>query len=172
MRAAPFGWLTEMCMRVSSAIVPVGLFVVCMGPACSSSSTTGQSPAADASARHDATGNDATESQEAGADDATAEAAATCDGLDAAVQGLTFPGSCEACIGVHCCMQGLACAAATGCKDIEECAAKCVAAGTAAQTCAEQCIAPDGSTSNFTPGQSAAETLDLCLAANCSSVCS
>ena len=149
----------------AAAFVVVCVFVLGLGPACSSSSSTPVGSGSDA-------GHDTGASEEDAPEEATVAAAASCDGLDAATQGLTFPATCEACIAVHCCTDALACAMASGCKQIEECAATCVAGGTAAQTCAEHCIAQDASTAHLSAGQNAAETLDLCLASNCSSVCS
>jgi hypothetical protein len=65
-----------------------------------------------------------------------------------------------------------------GCKQIEVCATKCIAGGTAAKQCATDCILwdggtpPDGtSTTDLTPGQNAAEQLDLCLLVACQGIC-
>ena len=102
--------------------------------------------------------------------DSPAEAAPECKGLDAAVQGLTFPAACESCIGMYCCSQGLACAKTSGCKTIAECEANCVAKGTAPTTCAGMCIGAD-STADLNAAQNAAYNLDLCLAESCSTYC-
>jgi hypothetical protein len=96
--------------------------------------------------------------------------APTCSGLDASVSGLTIQPACETCIGDHCCAQAQACAMTPGCKEIEECATKCIAMAIAPMTCAVMCIEGDAGMpegGQLSVSQTAARTLDLCLITTC-----
>jgi hypothetical protein len=103
-----------------------------------------------------------------------ADSEAGCTGLEAGVSGLKIPSACEVCISKNCCMQALTCGANAECKDIVSCELACVSMGTAPATCAMQCIAGDGGMADaaLTPGQTAAESLSLCLGSSCSTLCS
>jgi hypothetical protein len=156
-------------MKTVAAHVASGWVVVALAltGACSSSSSVGNTAP-------DAAKGKADSGKDGSAKDAPADVqAATCNGLDAGFSGLSFPMACESCVSEHCCSQALACAATSGCKAIEQCAATCVAAGTAPQTCATMCLSPDGGASigSLDPPQQAAYTLDLCLVSSCSGEC-
>jgi hypothetical protein len=164
-------------MKTVAACVGSGWVVVALAltGACSSSSSVGNPDAGETpDAKGKADGGKDGSAKDGGAKEAAADVqAATCNGLDAGFSGLSFPMACEACVSAHCCSQALACAATSGCKEIEQCAATCVAAGTAPQTCATMCLSPDGGAmiGSLNAPQQAAYTLDLCLVSSCSGEC-
>jgi hypothetical protein len=157
-----------------ACIAGVGLAVALVA-ACSSSSGGGTADGGlqDSSAPSDASGE--ASPVDAGNGDVGGGDGGVCVGLDAATSSLNVPAACLACIGAHCCSQAQACAATSGCVQIEACATACVATGTAPMTCAVMCIEGDSGIpegGQLSPAQSAAESLDVCLAATCSTYCS
>ncbi len=100
----------------------------------------------------------------------------TYPGLDAAIGNFGVSAACKSCVEAHCASQAEGCVQTAGCVPIEQCALKCVAAGTAPMTCATTCILgdasiPDGSTFQPDPAQMAAELLDFCFAGACAGEC-
>jgi hypothetical protein len=142
-----------------------------LGTACSSSSTPEKG---DASVKEDTgkPGHDSGKKADSGkVTDAGATDGGGCSSLTADFQGVGAPDACVSCVETKCCPQGLACAAATGCKAIETCIWACVTKpGAVPETCAYDCIGGDSGVAN-TPAQKAAQAIAECISPNCNTVC-